>query len=144
MKRNSARRGQALILEVGLSTGVLLLVFVPAETPAEIGKVVRVVDSDAIRVKITGQEHIIRLIGVDTPETKHPTKAVENFGQEANDFTKAKLQGKTVRLQKDPTGDTRDQGKAYGAARSGLICGKSPTGVHRNASSLSGPTQRRF
>ena len=53
--------------------------------------------------------YAVRLIGVDTPETKHPTKAVQYFGREASAFTKAALEGKTVLLQKDRTGDTVDR-----------------------------------
>ena len=48
-------------------------------------------------------------MGVDTPETKHPTKAVQYFGREASAFTKAALEGKTVLLAKDRTGDTVDR-----------------------------------
>ena len=44
-----------------------------------------------------------------TPETKHPTEAVQYFGREASAFTKAALEGKTVLLQKDRTGDTVDR-----------------------------------
>ena len=49
------------------------------------------------------------MIGADTPETKHPTKAVQRFGQEASAYTKAALEAKTVTLEADPTGDTRDR-----------------------------------
>jgi len=43
----------------------------------------------------------VRLIGVDTPETKHPRKPVEYFGKEATAFTKKMVQGKRVRLEFD-------------------------------------------
>jgi len=43
----------------------------------------RVVDGDTIVVKEVGK---VRLIGVDTPETKHPRKPVEYFGKEAESF----------------------------------------------------------
>jgi len=59
---------------------------------------VRVVDGDTI--VLDGQE-IIRLIGVDTPETKDPRKPVEAFGQEAYEFTKSLVEGKKVRLEFD-------------------------------------------
>ena len=69
----------------------------------------RVIDGDTIQVVVDGTRRIVRLIGVDTPETKHPTKPVQYFGQEASAYTKAALEGKTVMLQKDRTGDTIDR-----------------------------------
>ena len=69
----------------------------------------RVIDGDTIHVRVEGERRTVRLIGVDTPETKHPTKPVQYFGREASAFTKAALEGKTVRLQKDRTGDTVDR-----------------------------------
>ena len=69
----------------------------------------RVIDGDTIRVRFEGKSYTVRLMGVDTPETKHPTKAVQYFGREASAFTKAALEGKTVLLAKDRTGDTVDR-----------------------------------
>ena len=43
----------------------------------------------------------MRLIGVDTPETVHPGRAVEFFGREASAFTKRLLEGRRVRLEYD-------------------------------------------
>ena len=43
----------------------------------EVATVERVVDGDTIEVKIDGEKFKVRLIGVDTPETKHPRKPVE-------------------------------------------------------------------
>jgi micrococcal nuclease len=43
----------------------------------------------------------IRLIGVDTPETKHPRKPVQPFGKEASAFTKQLVEGQEVRLEFD-------------------------------------------
>ena len=51
----------------------------------------------------------MRLIGADTPETKHPTEAVQRFGQEAGAFTTAALEGRTVQLETDRTGETVDR-----------------------------------
>ena len=69
----------------------------------------RVIDGDTIHVQVEGKRYTVRLIGVDTPETKHPTRAVQYFGREASAFTKAALEGKKVMLQKDRTGDTVDR-----------------------------------
>jgi micrococcal nuclease len=43
-------------------------------------QVTRVVDGDTIHVLIDGAEYRLRYIGIDTPETKHPTLGVEPFG----------------------------------------------------------------
>ena len=72
-------------------------------------RVIRVIDGDTIKVDLGGRIHTVRLLGVDTPETKHPTKQVQYFGREASAFTKKWLHGKTVELARDPMGDTRDR-----------------------------------
>lgn len=61
-------------------------------------KVARVIDGDTIELE--GDEKV-RLIGVDTPETKHPSKPVEYYGKEASEFTKAQLEGREVYLAYD-------------------------------------------
>ena len=40
--------------------------------------------------------YAVRLTGVDTPETKHPTLGVQPFGPEASAYTMARLTGATV------------------------------------------------
>lgn len=60
----------------------------------------RVVDGDTI--VLDGDEKV-RLIGVDTPETKDPRKPVQYFGKEAYEFTKGLVEGKKVRLEYDQT-----------------------------------------
>jgi micrococcal nuclease len=64
----------------------------------------RVVDGDTL--KLAGGERV-RLIGVDTPETKHPTKPVEPLGPEAAAFTRKHVEKRHVRLQFDR--ERRDQ-----------------------------------
>lgn len=65
-------------------------------------RVVRVIDGDTIVVRADGRDERVRLIGVDTPETKHPTKPVQCFGQEASAFTTSLLpRGTPVRLEQD-------------------------------------------
>lgn len=61
----------------------------------------RAVDGDTIVIEIEGKQEKIRLIGVDTPETVHPSKPVEYFGKEASDFTRKMVEGKRVRLEYD-------------------------------------------
>ncbi len=61
--------------------------------------VTNVVDGDTIDVDYEGGEERIRLILVDTPETKHPQMGVQPFGPEATDFTTSELAGEDVRLE---------------------------------------------
>jgi micrococcal nuclease len=63
--------------------------------------VVEVLDGDTIRVARDGHADTVRLLGIDTPETRHPTKAVECFGPEAATYTQAHLHGQSVQLEAD-------------------------------------------
>ena len=69
----------------------------------------RVVDGDTLKVWITDEIQTVRLIGVDTPETVHPTKEVQRGGKEASAFAQAMLDRKTVRLEADTEGDLVDR-----------------------------------
>lgn len=63
--------------------------------------VVGVVDGDTIEVARGPETDTVRLLGIDTPETRHPTKAVECFGPEAASYTDQQLLGRSVRLEAD-------------------------------------------
>jgi micrococcal nuclease len=63
--------------------------------------VTRVVDGDTIEAQAGATILDVRLIGVDTPETVHPSKPVQCFGPKASTFTKNQLEGKQVRLEFD-------------------------------------------
>jgi len=58
----------------------------------------RVIDGDTI---LLANGERVRYIGIDTPETKHPYKAVEHFGQEAYLYNKGLVDGKWVSLEFD-------------------------------------------
>ncbi len=61
-----------------------------------------VVDGDTIDVIIDGREERIRLIGIDTPETKKRDSPIECFGPEASAFTESLLPvGTPVRVERD-------------------------------------------
>ncbi len=80
-----------------------------ASAPAEAGLVLRVVDGDTLKVDLGGRVETVRLIGVDTPETVHPSKPVEYFGKEASAFTQRMADGQVVRLEADPQNANRDK-----------------------------------
>jgi micrococcal nuclease len=76
--------------------------------------VVEVVDGDTIEVEIGGDRERVRLIGIDTPETKHPRKPIECYGPEASAFTAALLPvGTDIRLERDLVGRD-DYGRLLG------------------------------
>ena len=71
----------------------------PSTSAAEASLLVmKVVDGDTLKLS---DGRTVRLIGVDTPETVHPTKPVQYFGKEASAFTKRLAEGKTVTLEYD-------------------------------------------
>lgn len=72
-------------------------------------RVLQVYDGDTIEVDMNGTKEKIRLIGVDTPETHDPRKAVQCFGQAASDFTKQNFSNQAVRLEADPLSSNRDR-----------------------------------
>lgn len=71
---------------------------VPIDQPYEIATVAAVIDGDTITL---ADKRKLRYIGIDTPETKHPTKGVQCFGLEASKKNRELVEGKTIRMQKD-------------------------------------------
>ena len=64
--------------------------------------VVDTTDGDTIDVQYhNGARDTVRLLGVDTPETHHPRKPVQCFGPEASAYTRARLLGRDVTLERD-------------------------------------------
>ena len=73
-----------------------------------VGTVISVIDGDTIDVNIQGAKTRVRLIGVDTPETKHPTKRVGCYGTEASRYVNTLLpKGTKVILRPDK--ETKDR-----------------------------------
>jgi len=61
-------------------------------------RVSRVVDGDTIAL---GDNTKIRYIGINTPETRHPEKGRECFGEKAKEANEMLVGGKYVRLESD-------------------------------------------
>ena len=84
-----------------------LLVLTACVTSAgSLRTVERIRDGDTIVLE--GGE-VVRLIGVDTPETVHPRKPVEHFGKEASEFTRSLTVGKRVSLESDAQTAPKDR-----------------------------------
>ena len=81
-----------------------------AQAQSVTGTIVRVVDGDTVDVRVDGKVERIRIIGLDTPETVDPRKAVQCFGREASAHAKELLPiGTPVTLEADPSQDARDR-----------------------------------
>jgi len=65
------------------------------------GVVTRTVDGDTAHVRTARGDETVRFLGVNTPETHHPTKGIECFGPEAAAFTQRRLTGRRVTLELD-------------------------------------------
>lgn len=79
----------------------------------QIAQVMSVTDGDTLKVNLNGVIETIRVIGIDTPETVHPTEPVGCFGREASNKAKALLSGKQVIIVTDPSQGTRDKYERY-------------------------------
>lgn len=80
----------------------------PVDAVTTNATVVRLVDGDTIVASVGGREESTRLIGIDTPETVHPTEPIECYGPEASAFAERTLQGEPVTLEFDRTQGRRD------------------------------------
>ncbi len=113
--RRRRRRPSIVIGLIGLMGAVLfagsLVLFVAvlgsvarhATTPfAAEPTVIEVIDGDTIDVRIGYRRQRVRLLGIDTPETKDPRKPVQCFGRDASAHTADLLPpGTVVRLELD-------------------------------------------
>lgn len=89
---------------------VVLALAGPAAAVTLTGSVSGHVDGDTVKVTSRGFETTVRLVGIDTPETRDPSAPVECFGPRASARTAALLPlGRAVTLVTDPTQATRDR-----------------------------------
>ena len=72
-------------------------------------KILKVIDGDTVVVSRNGDRETLRLVGVDTPETKHPNKPVECFGKQASNKMKNLIDDKLVKLKPDRLNSNRDK-----------------------------------
>ena len=68
-----------------------------------------VTDGDTINISYEGSITPVRIIGVNTPETKDPRTTVECFGVEASNYLKQKLEGRSVHIASDTTQSNYDK-----------------------------------
>jgi micrococcal nuclease len=104
--------------------GVAVTVFValPAATADVVvttAEVLRVVDGDTIDIRDDVRGRLrVRILGIDTPETKKPGYGVGCWGPEATEFATINLVGQRVAMHGDPTQDRTDR---YGRTLAYLV-----------------------
>lgn len=91
-----------LLLAVALAGAITLLRSDDEDLPAGTAVVTRVVDGDTVGLDLGHAQETARLLGIDTPETVHPTKPVECFGPEASARVEELIPpGTRVRVSRD-------------------------------------------
>ncbi len=68
--------------------------------------VIRTIDGDTFDVLLAdGTTERVRMLGIDTPETVHPSKPVQCFGKEASNRLKELLSDRDIELETNPAED---------------------------------------
>ncbi|MCV7229083.1 thermonuclease family protein [Mycolicibacterium komossense] len=111
----------AIVVAVLLSCSVLLPASAAADPVVTTAVVLKIVDGDTIDIRDDVRGRLrVRLLGIDTPETKKPGYTVGCWGPEATDFAVQTMLGQRVALVPDPTQDRTDR---YGRTLAYLVRG---------------------
>lgn len=100
----SASKQDTMIAVTGDKT-----ISVAAAADTDVWHVTKVIDGDTIDAANDGADTKVRIIGINTPETVDPRRAVQCFGKEASARAHELLDGKEVRLVADPSQDDLDK-----------------------------------
>jgi micrococcal nuclease len=115
---------RALAVSIGLIVsfaGVVASPTVHADDVVTTALVLKVVDGDTMDIRDDDRGRLrVRLLGIDTPETKKPDYTVGCWGPEATQFAVTTMLGQRVALQTDPTQDRTDR---YGRTLAYLVRG---------------------
>lgn len=111
-KRSVTKLAVAL---VGLTTPAGAACAAPSTAPSATATVLRVVDGDTVDVvdDVRGRLRV-RILGIDTPETKRPGHTEACWGRQATEFAASTLLNQRVSLIADGSQDARDRyGRTY-------------------------------
>jgi micrococcal nuclease len=114
-----------VFIAVALAAGFVTTLVAPAVARADAitttAQVLKVVDGDTIDIRDDNRGRLrIRILGIDTPETKKPGYTVGCWGPEATQFARDTLAGQRVAVIVDPTQDRTDR---YGRTLAYLVKG---------------------
>jgi micrococcal nuclease len=113
------RRLAGIPAVVAIAMFAIPVVTATAEPVTTTADVLRVVDGDTIDIRDDVRGRLrVRLLGIDTPETKKPGYTVGCWGPEATQFAESTMTGQRVALEPDPTQDRTDR---YGRTLAYLV-----------------------
>ena len=73
-------------------------------------KLSKCVDGDTAKFILKKEEIKVRFLGINTPESVHPTKNVQTFGKESSSYTCKKLtNAKQIQIEYDPKSSETDR-----------------------------------
>lgn len=99
------RRALAFILAAALLVTAGCAAPPTEAQPPGTATVVSIIDGDTVVIDLDGSRERVRLLGIDTPETDHPTRPVECYGQEATQRISELIPpGTEIRLERDVEG----------------------------------------
>lgn len=102
----------ALLIATGLITATFIApvrISATADTVDATAEVLRVFDGDTIDIRDDVRGRLrVRILGIDTPDTKRPGYTVGCWGPEATEFARSTMVGRRVALVPDPTQDRTD------------------------------------
>ena len=107
----AAIRVAALSVVAVMASAVLITPPSAVASPGDVtGTVLRVVDGDTIDIRDDVRGRLrIRVLGIDTPETKKPGYTVGCWGPQATKFAEENLLGQRVNFITDPTQNMTDR-----------------------------------
>jgi micrococcal nuclease len=107
------------VVAIAFVAACLIAPAATADVVVTTAEVLRVVDGDTIDIRDDVRGRLrVRILGIDTPETKKPGYGVGCWGPEATEFATINLVGQRVAMQGDPTQDRTDR---YGRTLAYLV-----------------------
>jgi endonuclease YncB( thermonuclease family) len=108
--RKPARSAIAAVAALALTATAIHFLPPTAAADPVAATVLEIVDGDTIDMRDDNRGHLrVRVLGIDTPETKKPGYTVGCWGPEATEFAKSTMLGQRVALVTDPTQDRTDR-----------------------------------
>lgn len=89
---------------------LILLILLPFFVSADVVEFNKCIDGDTFKVVLNDEVVTVRLLAIDTPESVHPDKEKEYYGDESSSFTCNMIKNaKTIELEYDSNSDKYDK-----------------------------------